>query len=129
MSQAEKNHLEWDSTHYIRPFTLHRWVGETLLISPATALAAHLNSLVGKEEQVWRTIEETIAKRQPKEYDRAVELLTDLRDLAARTGNTEAVTQKIRQLRERHAAKTTLIERLERAGLTGDECAGRPLRR
>ena len=95
----------------------------------AAARAAHLDSLVGKEEELWRTIEEAIAKKQRKEYDRAVELLTDLRDLAARTGNTEAVTQKIRQLRERHAAKTTLIERLERAGLTGDECAGRPLRR
>jgi hypothetical protein len=83
----------------------------------AAARARHLDSLVGKEDKLWRQVEEAIAKRQSKEYDRAVELLQDLRDLAERTGAGETISQGVRQLRMRHAAKPTLIQRLNRAGL------------
>src|SRR5262249_11443668 len=81
------------------------------------ARARHLDSLVGKEDKLWHQVDEAIGRRQPKEYDRAVELLQDLRALAERSGTGAAVTQGIRHLRTRHAAKPTLIQRLDRAGL------------
>jgi uncharacterized Zn finger protein len=68
---------------------------------------------------VWRQVETAIGKKQPKEYDRAVELLKDLQDLAARTGTGEDVAGRIRALRERHRSKPTLMQRLDRAGFPG----------
>ena len=64
-----------------------------------------------------RQVETAIKTRQPKEYDRAVELLKDLRDLAQRHGTGEAVTERMRELREHHGSKRALIQRLDRAGL------------
>jgi hypothetical protein len=55
--------------------------------------------------------------RQPREYDHAVELLQDLWDLAQRTGSGEDVARRIREVRERHRSKRTLLQRLDRAGL------------
>lgn len=83
----------------------------------AAARVRHLDALVGREETLWRQVEAAIATRLPKEYDRAVDLLKDLRDLAERTGTAEAVATGLRQLRERHGGKRTLIQRLDRAGL------------
>ena len=83
----------------------------------AAARARHLDALSGREEVIWRQVETAIETRQPKEYDRAVELLADLRDLAERNGTVEAVTLRLRNLRERHGSKPTLVRRLDRAGL------------
>jgi hypothetical protein len=83
----------------------------------AAARARHLDALAGREEDLWRQVEAAIQKRQPGEYDRAVELLKDLRDLGGRTGNEEDVAGRIRALRERHRSKPTLMQRLDRAGL------------
>src|SRR5262249_21187433 len=83
----------------------------------AAARARHLDALAGREEELWRQVEAADKMRQPKEYDRAVELLQDLRDLAERTGTGEDVAGRIRELRERHRSKPTLMQRLDRAGL------------
>jgi hypothetical protein len=48
----------------------------------------------------------------------AVELLKDLKDLAERAGTVEAVAARFAQLRERHSAKRTFIQRLDRAGFS-----------
>jgi hypothetical protein len=40
-----------------------------------------------------------------------------LHDLGERSGHTEAVVARIRQIRTQHAGKRTLIQRLDRAGL------------
>ena len=66
---------------------------------------------------MWQQVEAAIERRLPKEYDRAVELLADLRDLAERNGTVEVVKERLRDLRERHSSKRTLIQRLDRAGL------------
>jgi hypothetical protein len=79
--------------------------------------AFYLNGLIGQEDELWGQVEAAIKTRLPKEYDRAVELLKDLRDLAERDGATAAVVKGLRELRERHRAKPTLIQRLDRAGL------------
>src|SRR5262249_18503818 len=83
----------------------------------AAARARHLDALAGREEELWQQVETAINTRLPKEYDHAVELLRDLRDLARRTGSGEAFAGRVRQPRERHRNKRTLLQRLNRAGL------------
>jgi hypothetical protein len=83
----------------------------------AAARARHLDGLVGCEEELWRQVEVAVQTRQPKEYDHAVELLKDLRDLGERSGTRGEVAGRVRSLRERHRSKPTLMQRLERAGL------------
>jgi hypothetical protein len=118
----------------------------------ARARANYLDSLSGREDQLWRQVEQLIATKQPKHYDEAVQILTDLRDLVALATNNarnsgrrsratpsngkvnslqdlrpgplaereEAGTDfraHLQQLRERHAKKPSLLQRLNRAGL------------
>jgi uncharacterized Zn finger protein len=58
-----------------------------------------------------------IDTKKPKEYDAAVVLLQDLRMLAARDGDAAAFAQRMRQLREQHVRKPSLIDRFDRAQL------------
>jgi hypothetical protein len=85
----------------------------------AAARARHLDALEGREEELWRQVEEGINARLPKEYDRAVNLFTDLRDLAERCGDLEEVAARIRRLREQHRNKRTLLQRLNKRALSG----------
>lgn len=61
--------------------------------------------------------EMTIATRRPAEYDAAVALLTDLQALAERDGRPDGFTQRSWSLRQTHARKPSLIERLDRASV------------
>lgn len=83
----------------------------------ARARAEHLDSLAGREAELWRRVEELIRATQPKPYDEAVALLADLRDLARREGATDDFGSRLAELRERHRNKPSLRARLDRAGL------------
>jgi len=52
--------------------------------------ARHLEQLKHRAGATWNQIAAHIQKRQPNEYDKAVTLLTDLRDLAVRQGQMTA---------------------------------------
>jgi hypothetical protein len=58
-----------------------------------------------------------IETKKPKEYDAAVALMADLRALAERAGDSMMFHQRVRQLREKHARKPSLLDRLDRVGL------------
>ncbi|MDI3282134.1 hypothetical protein [Polyangium sp. 15x6] len=75
--------------------------------------AKHLDALVGKEKKLWLEVETLVAG---KNYVAAVEVLVDLRDLAARSGagNFETLLQSFRN---RHARKAILMARISKAGL------------
>lgn len=90
----------------------------------AAARARHLDGLAGREEELWLRAEALIAMKRPKEYDQAVELLKDLRDLATRSGASEGFSKRLGQLRERHSGKPSFMERLGRAKLSarGEAC-------
>jgi uncharacterized Zn finger protein len=81
----------------------------------AAARAKHLDKLAGTEPALWKRVDELVATKQPKRYDEAVDLLTDLRDLAARKDGADFRCQ-LEVLRAENARKRTLIERLHRAG-------------
>jgi hypothetical protein len=77
----------------------------------------HLTELTKREGEAWRELDALIATKQPKKYDEALVLLVDLREVCVRAGRqTEAMT-RIARLREEHARKPSLIERLRKAGL------------
>jgi hypothetical protein len=77
----------------------------------------HLDKIAGKQPELWNQIEALIATKQPKSYDRAVELLVGLRDLAARKGKTEEFKVRLDALRASQVRKPSLIEKLRKAGL------------
>jgi hypothetical protein len=89
----------------------------------AVARASYLEGLKGREPEMWRQVESLIATKRPKDYDQAVTLLVDLRDLSARSGRDGEFKAQIRELRERHALKVSLLERLNRAGVEDDHAS------
>jgi hypothetical protein len=85
----------------------------------AEARARHLDALAGHDAELWRKAEEAIATKTAIEYDRAVELLLDLRDLAERGGRQDDFRARLGRLREAHRNKRTFLQRLDRHGLGG----------
>jgi pyruvate/2-oxoglutarate dehydrogenase complex dihydrolipoamide acyltransferase (E2) component len=83
----------------------------------AAARAAYLENLRGREPEIWRRVEALIETKRPKDYDQAVVLLVDLRDLAAHSRRESEFQTRIHGLRERHAMKVSLLDRLNRAGV------------
>jgi hypothetical protein len=83
----------------------------------AAAREKYLESLEKREPAIWKEIRALIATKTPGDYDKAVRLLGDLRDLGIRSGQAEKVQERIRQLRDEHAKKPSFVRRLERAGL------------
>ena len=58
-----------------------------------------------------------IEKRQPNEYDKAVQLLIDLRDLAACRERLASFHAALEELRRKHGAKESFLRRLAKAKL------------
>jgi hypothetical protein len=79
--------------------------------------ARYLDQLEKREEATWNQIAAHIQKRQPNEYDKAITLLIDLRDLAVRQGQVAAFQSALEKLRRTHAAKESLLRRLTKAKL------------
>lgn len=68
---------------------------------------------------VWREIEVEIQRRNASGYDRAVNLLADLRVLATEEGNRSTFDRRLASIRVQHETKRKFIERLAIFG--GDE--------
>lgn len=77
----------------------------------------YLNDLAKRGEEAWTRVDQLIATKQPKRYDDAVTLLTDLRDLAARAGKAQECAARLRHIQRQHEAKPSLLRRLRKAGL------------
>jgi hypothetical protein len=83
----------------------------------AIAREKHLDSLSGRSETIWTTVETLTATRLPKSYDLAVKHLIDLRDLAERESHQADFKKGIVRFRNEQSAKKSLIDRLVKAGL------------
>jgi hypothetical protein len=79
----------------------------------AEARARYLDQLAHREPATWREVEQLIAMKRANDYDRAVSLLVDLRDLADRSGRTEEAAKRTRELRQQHANKPSLLKRFD----------------
>ena len=80
----------------------------------ARARAAYLDDLATREESTWRWVETPIEMKRPAEYDQAVQLLTDLRDVSARKQTQRTFATRLQELRARHAKKAAFLKRLDR---------------
>jgi hypothetical protein len=83
----------------------------------AQARERGLDELACEEDAAWSRVDAMIATRRPAEYDAAVTLLSDLRALAEREHRHHTFTVRTTALRQTHAHKPSLIERLSRAGM------------
>jgi hypothetical protein len=76
-----------------------------------------LDQLAKREDSAWKQVEGYIQRRQPKDYDRAVILLTDLHDLAVRQGREAGFRSALAKIRKTHTAKDSFLRRLAKAKL------------
>jgi hypothetical protein len=84
----------------------------------ALARRKHLDSLAGREPELWGKAEELVASKLPKNYDLAVQHLTDLRDLAAGKGAAADFSRRLARFGEVHSRKGTFLVRLQQKGLS-----------
>ncbi|MBM0257087.1 hypothetical protein [Micromonospora sp. 4G55] len=85
--------------------------------SAAAARQRHLDTLAVDQPAAWLRVDELIDTKKPREYDTAVQLLVDLRDLGERDGDSTSFRNRLAELRAVHARKPSLLERLNLAGL------------
>jgi FtsZ-interacting cell division protein YlmF len=76
----------------------------------------HLDKIAGREPELWNEVENLISTKQPKSYHSAVQILVDLRDLAARSGETDKFRARIDAISMTHSRKPSFIERLRKTG-------------
>jgi hypothetical protein len=73
---------------------------------------ARVDSISKRGASVWPEVEAVIELRNAKGYEKAVELLRDLRTLADDRGGMQDFQARLLAIRERHSTKRTFIERL-----------------
>ncbi|MDQ1305301.1 MAG: hypothetical protein QG671_1132 [Actinomycetota bacterium] len=86
----------------------------------AEARSRHLDAVAAEGEAAWRRVDALIRATKPKEYDQAVALLIDLRDVAARQNRQADAEDRVRHLRAAYPNRSALLQRLDRAGLAPD---------
>ena len=82
----------------------------------AAARRRFLEEMAPNEDKLWRDVDSLLKMTHAKNYDRAVERLTDLRDLAARASTEAAWQERIIKLSRRHRRKPALMKRFDEAG-------------
>ena len=68
----------------------------------------HLESLAGREDELWDKTEKLIALTQPKAYDFALRILVDLRDLYERKNMQSIFHSKLHTLDQCPCPKSSL---------------------
>jgi len=76
-----------------------------------------LDVLETREEAAWAGLDNLIGTKHPSDYDRAVSLLVDLRDVAARANRDASFQQQLRSILERHSTKPSFLRRVKEANL------------
>ena len=79
----------------------------------ARAQRARLDSMKRRGTRVWNEVEREIEYKNASSYDRAVQLLLDLRALAGETGGEVDFARRIESVRDRHERKRAFINRLD----------------
>lgn len=79
----------------------------------ARAQRARLDSIKRRGARVWDEVETEIEHRNAGGYDRAAQLLVDLRALARETGTEIAFAKRVESIRDRHQRKPAFIRRLD----------------
>jgi hypothetical protein len=83
----------------------------------AAARERHLELLATRVPQAWLKVDELISTRQAKTYAEAVQMLLDLREIAARRHAGPDFDRRLAEIRAAHAKKRAFIEQLNTRGL------------
>jgi hypothetical protein len=83
----------------------------------AKARKEYLQTLAGREEELWQQAEQAASTKLPKEYQRVITILTDLRDRAQLDNSADRFTERIAEFRNRHSRKSSLCKLLSKANL------------
>lgn len=76
----------------------------------------YLQQIAAKEDKIWREVESLLRTTNQKDYDRAVQWLKDLRDLAAMSSTDDQWRKRLAELRRRYSRKSSLMKRFNAAG-------------
>lgn len=76
----------------------------------------YLTSLATREASVWQEVSTLLGTTVQKNYDEAVKLLRDLRDIATDRGEVALWETRVVDFRQRYARKSSLMERFAKAG-------------
>ncbi len=87
----------------------------------AEARSRYLATLAEMGPGVWKQIEDLVATRQPASYDRVVELLVDLREVAQAQDSSQDFCGRLDRLQNEQARKPSLIARIRRAGFAAPQ--------
>jgi hypothetical protein len=79
--------------------------------------ARALAQLATREAAVWEEVESLLSTRSPRNADRAVQLLVDLKRLAQHQGALEDFCRRLARVRAENTRRHALLRRLEAAGL------------
>ncbi len=79
----------------------------------ARAQRARLDSIKRRGARVWDEVEREIEYKNAGGYDRAAQLLIDLRALARENGTEISFAKRVESIRDRHQRKPTFIRRLD----------------
>jgi hypothetical protein len=82
------------------------------------ARQTRLDKLAMDPEAAWAEARWLIGTKVPARYDEAVVLLANVREVARGRGQAGEFERRLAALREEHLRKSSLITRLDRAGLT-----------
>lgn len=83
----------------------------------AAAQAQRLAALAGKEEMAWKRVDTWIASKDSEHYDKAVDLLVDLKSLAHQNNQVQAFILKVQQIRKQNVSRQALLRRLKKAAI------------
>ena len=83
----------------------------------AVARAKYLDEFAKRAMEAWHQVDRLIDTKRQKDYDEAIKVLIDLRDLGVRKGQTQYFKERLQQLRERHSNKPSLGRRMDAANL------------
>ena len=79
----------------------------------AAARELHLAELAKHEEESWRRVEQLISEKKAPAYDRAAQLIADLREVALRQGRGVEADVRIGYIRQHHSTKRSFLDRLK----------------
>jgi len=76
-----------------------------------------LQALRGGETDLWAKANQLIVTKRPRNYDEAISILQDLRELAEKDGASSEFHQRMQSLCRDHASKPALLEKFQKAKL------------
>jgi hypothetical protein len=80
--------------------------------------ATGLEALAQREALAWRDVDALIQEGQAKPYEKAVGLLSRLKELAEYRGQEAAFQERLNRIYDQYARRTALLRRMRNAGLT-----------